>query len=298
MLDAEDKNIDAVVIATPDHGHTPTALSAMQLGKHVYREKPLTRTVWEARLMRDAAHKYNVATQMGNQGYSHEGTRTCAEILWSGEIGDVKEVHAWTGMIYAGRPVFEGPPPEAPVPDGLTWDLWLGPAETRPYNPEMFRRWRSFIDFSTGGSLGDWIVHNLGPANLALKLDLAPPTSVECVTVKGTNQWMWPLRAHLRYEFPARAGMPPVTVNVYQNMRGDVKFPEGMAEGEPLLPPMNNLAERGRPAPPEPRRPGAAAAGPGGAARRGPARAVTPARAASDAPAALSATKATWPPPR
>jgi hypothetical protein len=258
MLDAEDKNIDAVIIATPDHGHTPTALAAMQRGKHVYCEKPLTRTVWEARLLRDAAHKYKVATQMGNQGYSHEGTRTCAEILWSGAIGSVKEIHAWTGMIYGGRPTFDGPPPEAPVPAGLTWDLWLASAETRPYYPEMFTRWRSFIDFSAGGSLGDWIVHCLGPANLALKLDLAPPTSVECVTVNGTNQWMWPLSAHLRYEFPARAGMPAVTVNVYQNMRGDVKFPEGMAEGEPLLPPTNNLAERGRPAPPEPRRAGTA----------------------------------------
>jgi hypothetical protein len=264
MLDAENKNIDAVIIATPDHGHAPAALAAMQLGKHIYCEKPLTRTVWEARLLRDAAHKYNVATQMGNQGYSHEGTRTCAEILWSGEIGSVKEVHAWTGMIYGGRPTFEGPPPEAPVPDGLNWDLWLASAETRPYCPDMFRRWRSFIDFGTGGSLGDWIVHNLGPANLALKLDLAPPTSVECVTVEGTSQWMWPLRAHLRYEFPARAGMPPVTVNVYQNMRGDVKFPEGMAEGEPLLPRMNNLADRGRLAPPEPGRPAAVPPRPAG----------------------------------
>ena len=271
MLEAEDKNIDAVVIATPDHGHTPIALLSMQHGKHVYCEKPLTRTVWEARLLRDAARKYQVATQMGNQGYSHEGTRTCAEILWSGEIGSVKEAHAWTGMIYGGRPTFEGAPPEAPVPEGLNWDLWLASAEARAYNPDMFTRWRSFIDFSAGGSLGDWIVHCLGPAHLALQLHAVPPVNVECVTVTGTNQWLWPLSAHLRYEFPARGGMPPVTVNVYQNMRGDVKFPEGMAEGEPLLPPSNNLAERGRPAPPEPRRPGAASRGvpPGGAAMPG-----------------------------
>jgi hypothetical protein len=252
MFEAEGKNIDGVVIGTPDHSHTPIALMAMQLGKHVYCEKPLTRTVWEARLLHDAATKYKVATQMGNQGFSHEATRTCAEILWSGEIGSVKEVHSWTGGIYGGRPQFPGAPPEMPVPAGLDWDLWLTTAENRPYNEDMFKRWRAWIDFSGGGSLGDWIVHCMGPAHIALQLHLAPPTSVECVTVTGVNQWLWPESSHLRYEFPERAGMPAVTINVYQNMRGDVKYPEGMAEGERLLPPMNNLAERGRLAPPEP----------------------------------------------
>ena len=254
MLEAEGKNIDGVVIGTPDHSHSPVALAAMQAGKHVYCEKPLTRTVWEARLLKDAAHKYNVATQMGNQGYSHEGTRTCAEILWSGEIGSVREVHAWTGGIYGGRFLVEGAPPVDPVPAALDWDLWLTTAATRPYNENMFHRWRSWIDFSAGGSLGDWIVHCLGPAHLALQLHLAPPTSVECVRVRGRNQFVWPESAHIRYEFPERGGMPPVTINAYLNMLGDVKYPEGMAEDEPLLPPANNLAERGRYAPPEPGR--------------------------------------------
>ncbi len=255
MLDAETKNLDGVVIGTPDHSHTPTALAAMQRGLHVYCEKPLTRTVWEARLLRDAGNKYKVATQMGNQGYSHEGTRTCAEILWSGDIGSVKEVHSWTGSIYGGRVDLKGaPPPEEPVPAGLNWDIWLGTAEARPYYSEFFRRWRNFIDFGTGGSLGDWIVHCLGPAHLALQLDKAAPTSVECVAINDKNQWIWPLSAHLRYEFPARGEMPPVTINVYQNMRGDVKYPDGMAENEQLFPPSNNLAERGRPAPPDPGR--------------------------------------------
>ena len=97
MLDKEAKNIDAVVIATPDHMHATAALACMQLGKHVYVEKPLTRTPWEARLLTQAAAKYKVATQMGNQGYSHDATRVAAEIIWSGEIGEVREVHAWTG---------------------------------------------------------------------------------------------------------------------------------------------------------------------------------------------------------
>ncbi len=266
MLDAESKNLDGVVIATPDHSHTPTALACMQRGLHVYCEKPLTRTVWEARLLRDAGNKYKVATQMGNQGFSHEGTRTCCEILWSGDIGSVKEVHSWTGLIYGGRVDLKGvPPPEEAVPAGLNWDIWLGTAEARPYYSEMFRRWRNFIDFGTGGSLGDWIVHCLGPAHLALQLDKAAPTSVECVAINDKNQWIWPLGAQLRYEFPARGAMPPVTINVYQNMRGDVKYPDGMAENERLFPPANNLAERNRPAAPEPTR----RMTPSGAARRG-----------------------------
>ncbi len=252
MLEAEAKNIDGVVIGTPDHSHTPVALAAMQAGKHVYCEKPLTRTVWEARLLRDAARKYNVATQMGNQGYSHEGTRTCAEILWSGAIGNVKEVHAWTGPVYRGWFTMEGPPPVDVVPAALDWDLWLTTAATRPYNEKMFGNWRTWIDFGTGGSLGDWIVHCLGPANLALQLHLAPPTSVECVDITGRNEYVWPESASLRYEFPERDGMPPVTIHVHMNQRGAVEYPEGMAPDEPLFPAANNLAERGRYAPPEP----------------------------------------------
>ncbi len=260
MLDAEGTNIDAVVIGTPDHGHTPTALLSMQRGKHVYCEKPLARTVWEARLLRDAAVKYKVATQMGNQGYSHEGTRTAAEILWSGDIGSVKEVHAWTGRIYAGGDGVETAPIEEKVPDTLDWDLWLASAAERPYNQAIFKQWRAYLDFGSGGSLGDWIVHVLGPAHLALQLDAAPPISVECVTVEGKSQWTWPTKAQLRYQFPARGNMPPVTINVYQNMQGGVQYPEGMAEDEPLLPRGNNLAERGRLAPPEPERERAARA--------------------------------------
>jgi len=251
MLETE-KSIDGVVIGTPDHSHTPIALAAMQTGKHVYCEKPLTRTVWEARLLRDAAHKYNVATQMGNQGYSHEGTRTCAEILWSGAIGNVKEVHAWTGGIYGGRFPVDGAPSVDPVPAALDWDLWLTTAASRAYNENMFGKWRAWLDFSGGGSLGDWIVHCLGPANLALQLHLAPPTSVECVQITGKNDYVWPESAQLRYEFPERGGMPPVTVNVYMNLRGDVPYPAGMTPEEPLFPVPNNLAERGRYAPPDP----------------------------------------------
>jgi hypothetical protein len=248
MFEAEGKGMDAVMMATPDHMHTPVTLLAMQLGKHVYCEKPLTRTVWESQLLADAALKYKVATQMGNQGWSHEGTKTTCEILWSGDIGEVRELHAWTGGIYGGQPKLPETGPETvAVPPTLDWDLWLGCAAARGFNPLMTNQWRAFLDFSTGGSLGDWLVHNLGPAHLALQLDKASPTSVECVFVEGKSNWLWPLRAHVVYEFPARAGMPPVTVHTYQNMRGDFENPPGMAEGDRLFPPMNNLTEKGRP---------------------------------------------------
>ena len=248
MLDKEGNNIDAVMIATPDHTHTPIALLCMQHGKHTYCEKPLTRTPSEARLLADAAQKYKVATQMGNQGFNHEGTKTACEILWSGDIGEVREVHAWTGGIYGGQPnIPESGPESQEVPGTLDWDLWLGPAAPRPFNKLMTNQWRAFLDFSTGGSLGDWLVHNLGPAHLALRLAEASPISVECVTVEGKNPWVWPLRAHVVFEFPARANMPAVTIHTYQNMRGDFQNPAGMEENERLFPPMNNLADKGRP---------------------------------------------------
>jgi hypothetical protein len=249
MFDLEAKNFDAVMVATPDHMHAPIALMAMQHGKHVYCEKPLTRTIYECQLLGEAAAKYKVATQMGNQGWNHEGTKTACEILWSGDIGDVKELHSWTGQIYGGQPQLPATGPESvPVPQSLDWDLWLGPAAPRPFNPLMTNQWRAFIDFSTGGSLGDWLVHNLGPAHLALQLDKASPTSVECVTVEGRNQWVWPLRSHIVFEFPARGSMPPVTVHAYQNMRGDFENPPGMGPEDRLFPAMNNLAtDKNRP---------------------------------------------------
>ena len=132
MLDKSGKDIDAVVVGTPDHTHAACALACMQAGKHVYVEKPLTRTAWEARFLNKAAARYGVATQMGNQGYSHDATRVACEILWSGEIGDVTEVHAWIrpaiwpqGMTTVASP--------GQVPDTLDWDLWLGGAADRPF---------------------------------------------------------------------------------------------------------------------------------------------------------------------
>src|ERR1700690_1815518 len=132
MIEKEGRNIDAVIVGTPDFMHATAATWCMERGKHVYVEKPLTRTVWEARQLLEAAGKYKVATQMGNQGYSNEGTRQAAEMIWAGEIGNVTEVHAWTD-----RPIWPqgltALPAAEPVPATLDWDLWLGIAEERPY---------------------------------------------------------------------------------------------------------------------------------------------------------------------
>src|ERR1035437_627825 len=131
MLDKQ-KDIDAVTIGTPDHMHLYCALHAMQAGKHVYVEKPLTRTVWEARMLAQAAEKYKVATQMGNQGYSTDAIRVACEMVWAGEIGDVTEVHAWHGGPGWPQGMQKIPAP-TPAPDSLDWDLWLGTPAFRPY---------------------------------------------------------------------------------------------------------------------------------------------------------------------
>src|SRR5215469_3661099 len=188
MLDKE-KGIDAVIVAIPDHMHATAAHWAMERGKHVYCQKPLTRTIWEARQLQDAANKYKVATQMGNQGYSNEGTRQVAEMIWAGEIGNVTQVHAWTDRPIWPQGLKEIPSPDA-VPSTLDWDLWQGISEKRPYTsggkgyPTKWGNfyqpfnWRGFYDYGCG-ALGDMACHILGAPNLALRL--SAPTSVECV---------------------------------------------------------------------------------------------------------------------
>ena len=228
MFDKLESQIDAVVISTPDHMHGMIAHWAMQRGKHVYCQKPLTRTIWEARELAKAADKYNVATQMGNQGYSNDGARECCEIIWSGLIGDVTEVHAWTN-----RPIWpqglEEPPPTAPVPSTMDWDSWLGIADDRPYSPEIAPfAWRGFVEYGCG-ALGDMACHILGTPNMAL--NLAAPTSVECLKQEGVSRHSFPQRAVFRFEFPARATMPPVTVYWYDGMEAQPEL-EGVPAGE------------------------------------------------------------------
>jgi predicted dehydrogenase len=254
MLDKE-KNIDAVIVAIPDFMHATAAIWAMERGKHVYCEKPLVRTIWEARQMREAANKYKVATQMGNQGYSNEGTRQCAEMIWAGEIGNVTEVHAWTDRPLWPQGLTSIPAP-TPVVEGLDWDLWTGISAARPFTvggegyPNQYGNfyqpfnWRGFYDFGCG-ALGDMACHILGAPNMALKL--GTPVSVEAIKQEGTSDFMFPKHSVIQFDFPARGNMPPVKVFWHDGLEKTPEIP-GVPKGEYLgdLPSANRGRGRGR----------------------------------------------------
>jgi len=208
MLDKEDKNIDAVVVATPDHVHAVASIAAIKRGKHVYCEKPLTHSVYEARMVAKAAREAGVATQMGNQGQASEGTRLMCENIWGGAIGPVREVHVWTYWPQGvGRP--EDTPP---APDKLDWDLWLGPAPKRPYHPSYVPfKWRGWWDFGTG-ALGDIGCHSIDPIWRALKLKAPLSVHAACTLV---NNETYPVASRVTYQFGARGDMPPVKMHWY-----------------------------------------------------------------------------------
>jgi predicted dehydrogenase len=184
MLEKE-KGIDAVIIATPDHTHAVITMAALQAGKHVFCQKPLTHTVKEARAITEAARRYGVVTQMGNQGHSYESMRVLKEWIDDGAIGDVTEVHAWTDRPVGGDPWSDfaqmaRPKDTPPVPETLDWDLWLGPVPFRPYHPEYLpMKWRAWLEFGTG-PLGDMGCHILDPAFWAL--ELGPPKTVQATS--------------------------------------------------------------------------------------------------------------------
>jgi len=213
----ERKDIDAVLVATPDHVHAVASMAAMKMGKHVYCEKPLTNTVYEARKLGEAARQYKVATQMGNQGQASEGTRLMCEWIWDGAIGPVREVLAWTDRPGGRWPQgVERPTETPPVPKTLNWDMWLGLAPYRPYHPiYMPFRWRGWCDFGTG-SLGDMGCHVLDPVFRALKLGHPTTVSAECTAF---NRDSYPSASTVYYEFPARGDMPPVKLTWYDGGR-------------------------------------------------------------------------------
>lgn len=225
--------IDAVTISTPDHMHAIAAMHCMEMGKHVYVQKPLTHTVFEARTLRETAQKYGLATQMGNQGAATEMHRETAELIWSGLIGQVLEVHSWTD-----RPIGWWPQgisdalPEQPIPDHLAWDLWLGPAPVRPYNAGYCPfKWRGWWDYGCG-ALGDIACHNLSPVVKALNLEF--PTSVECLHLKEANTQTYPTESIIRYEFPQRPGFGPVTLYWYDG-KLKPKLPASVKNQDQLL---------------------------------------------------------------
>lgn len=218
MLDEMEKSIDAVVVATPDHVHALASIAAMQRGKHVYCEKPLTHSVWEARMVAQVAKEKKVATQMGNQGQASEETRRLCEFVWDGAIGQVLEAHIWTdrpsqGLFNEYWPQGVGRPKETPpVPEGLDWDLWIGPAPMRPYHPAYAPfKWRGWWDFGTG-ALGDIGCHAIDPIFRACKL--TAPTSVQASSTR-VNTETYPLGSIVTYQFPARGNLAPMKLVWY-----------------------------------------------------------------------------------
>jgi len=223
----KEKHLDAVDIATPDHSHAIIAATAIKLGKHVYCQKPLTHDVAEARMLRDLARQYKVATQMGNQGSASDGLRRGVELVQGGLIGTVHQAHVWTN-----RPIWpqglDRPDGTDPVPANFDWDLWLGTAPARPYKekwpeakalamqeylrftPNIYQpfNWRGWLDYGTG-ALGDMACHTVNWPFRALKLGY--PTEIEASS-SGMKPEMYPKSSRIRFEFPARESMPPLTL--------------------------------------------------------------------------------------
>ncbi len=231
MLEREEKRIDAVVISTPDHTHAVAALMAIQMGKHVYCEKPLTRTIYEARRLAEAAREQGVVTQMGNQGHAGEGTRQIREWIEAGAIGTVREIHCWTN-----RPIWpqalKRPLEAYHVPPTLDWDLWLGPAPERPYHPAYLPfKWRGWWDFGTG-ALGDMGCHIMDAAFWTF--DLRDPVRVTAETTPVFPETA-PLVSRVTYEFAARDNRPALRL---------------IWRDGSLAPPRPPLWEKNRPWPP------------------------------------------------
>ena len=238
MLEKQ-KDIDAVIIATPDHTHALITLDSINAGKHVFCQKPLTHTVYEARKITEAARASKVQTQMGNQGHSSENIRMVREWIQAGVIGDVKEVHAWTNRPIGDRPwsnfaVRELPTEFPAVPDTLNWDLWLGPAKERKYHTAYVPvKWRGWLDFGTG-SLGDMGCHILDPACWAL--DLMNPTSitaeVEHLDPRFKDE-VFPVSAKVTFEFPQRGKLCPMKL-IWHDGHFKVPRPEMLEDGRGL----------------------------------------------------------------
>jgi predicted dehydrogenase len=214
MLDNED--IDAVLVATPDHAHAMVVLDVIAKGKHVYCEKPLCRTVYETRVVTEAARKAGVATQLGNFGHSSEDIRLACEWIWDGAIGDIHDVYAWTST-GADRwtSLTDRPTETPPVPAGFDWARWLEPVPPRPYHPDYAPvRWRAWWQFGSG-TIGDFACHHLDPAFWALKLDQSQTFSVEASS-SGTTAETCPAASLIYFDFPARAGMEPLRISWYE----------------------------------------------------------------------------------
>lgn len=217
MLDQLDKTLDAVIVATPDHSHAVLAIAAMQRGKHVYCEKPLAHSIHEVRQMMKTAKEQKVVTQMGNQGHSADSIRRFCEWVWNGAIGNVHTIHAGCNIVNSGMDKMGQLREHPPVPPNLNWDLWLGPAQERPYSPVYLpETWRGWVPFGDG-TIGDWTCHVIDPVFWAL--ELGAPTSV-VAEVKDYDPKaqadVYPKGDRITFQFPARqtshGQMGPVTL--------------------------------------------------------------------------------------
>jgi predicted dehydrogenase len=249
------KQFDAVTVSTADHSHAPASVLAMKAGKHVYCQKPLTHTVAEARLLRETAAKTGVCTQMGNQGSAHNGLRRAVEIVQSGILGNIREIHVWTNrpwVYWKQSPDYVArPKTEPPVPQYLHWDEWLGPAPVRPYavfDDNKSRGayhphdWRGWWDFGTG-ALGDMACHTANMAFRAVKLDAPIAVVAEAAEI---NSETYPAWAHIQYMYAARGDLPPVTLHWYEGKKGKDQRVLPPAElVSKLLNPNEKLADSG-----------------------------------------------------
>lgn len=236
MYDKMQKEIDLVLIATPDHQHACPSMLAIKLGKHVYCEKPLVHHIAEARALGEAARQSPVVTQMGNQGSGTGGHQTLAEWLAAGAIGKLLEVHAWHSFASRFGGSMPKPEPE-PLPKGLDWDAWLGPARERPFS-SVYRPWHGWCDFGTG-SLGGWGTHSMDAVCFALKLGY--PERVELLDVGDTSEDRFPRWSTVRYDFPQRGDLAPISVFWHEgnkpNSDGSYKGPDGKpTQTRPNLP--------------------------------------------------------------
>jgi len=230
MFDEMAKDIDAVIIATPDHTHFPAAMAAMQLGKHVFVEKPLAHNIWQLRMLKKAAKHYGVVSQMGNQGHTTNGIRLVKEWYEAGVLGQVKEVIAWQGKIdFVKDSYFKKPdsfPPQAQeIPKELDWDLWQGPAATRAFNNIYApRTWRGFYDLGDG-KLGDWACHTLDAPFWAL--DLGMPLTTEGIIPNPIPDHSFVAEESLvTWQFGARGDKVPVTMKWYEGIEKPAIRPE------------------------------------------------------------------------
>jgi len=238
MFDQLAKQIDAVFVATPNHQHALPSMIAMQLGKGVYCEKPLCHDIGEARKLADMARQYKIPTQMGNQGHCEEGYRRFCEYIWSGAIGNITETHSWTDRSNGGR----GPRPATePVPAGLHWDEWIGPAPYRDFHADLHpHEWHGWYDFGNG-SLGNMSCHVLDGVYWALKLE--HPVSIEAEEVYGGSDERYPTGTRIRWDLPPRGDLPAMKAYWYDGRIGnddpgdDNKATQGV-KGPRNLPPL------------------------------------------------------------